>query len=134
MLVGCLALVEHFVLLAEEEDGGDDDDRVVVTSARKDESHEKAIGGVNDNGNSDNRNIGKKKNGKEGKGKEEKVVVGTVVDKSSAAEIRLRLAIVQFLNKFVSNFERVKLPMIEDAWLQLVKSADSVLSSKKVKA
>lgn len=128
MLVGCLALVEQFVLLAEE---GDKDEKgmVVASSGRRDENHDKAFDGVIGNGNNDNSNNGKKKNGK--KGKEEEVkVAGTVMDKSSAAEIRLRLVIVQFLNKFVSNFERVKLPMIEAAWLDLVESVDYALSLK----
>ncbi|KAG0289988.1 hypothetical protein BGZ96_006528 [Linnemannia gamsii] len=126
MLVGCLALIEHFVLLAEEEG---EKGTVVALSGRKDENHDKGFDSVNGNGIIDNSNNSKKKNGKMGKGEEEKVA-GTVVDKSSAAEIRLRLAIVQFLNKFVSNFERVKLPMIEAAWLDLVKSVDYALYSK----
>ncbi|KAG9064620.1 hypothetical protein KI688_002878 [Linnemannia hyalina] len=118
MLAGCLALVEHFVLLAE-----DVDMNVGVPSDRK----EKGVQGSDtlDKAN-DSNNIKNNKKDVE-KGGEEKVA-GSVGDKSSAAEIRLRLAMVNFLNKFVSNFERVKLPMIEAAWLDLVKSVNPVLT------
>lgn len=117
MLAGCLALVEHFVLLAE-----DVGMKVGVSSDRKEKGGQErnTLSKVN-YGN----NIKNNKNVK--KGGEEKAA-GSVVDKSSAAEIRLRLAMVNFLNKFVSNFERVKLPMIEAAWLDLVKSVYPVLS------
>ncbi|KAF9142091.1 Histone deacetylase hda1 [Mortierella sp. GBA39] len=112
MLAGCLALVEHFVLLAE-----DVDMNVGVPSDRKGQGSQGSdtLDKANDGNNIKNN---KKK---VEKGGEEKVA-GSVADKSLAAEIQLRLAMVNFLNKFVSNFERVKLPMIEAAWLDLVKS------------
>ncbi|KAF9290194.1 hypothetical protein BGZ88_007428 [Linnemannia elongata] len=118
MLAGCLALVEHFVLLAE-----DVDMRVGVPSDRKEKESQgsNTLDKVNGSNNIKNNNKSAKKGGEE-------KVAGSVVDKSSAAEIRLRLAIMNFLNKFVSNFERVKLPMIEAAWLDLVKVVDPILS------
>jgi hypothetical protein len=47
----------------------------------------------------------------------------TETDKSSSAdEILLRLKITTFVDKFVSNFDRVKLNMIEPVWEELVKT------------
>ncbi|KAF9925155.1 Histone deacetylase hda1 [Linnemannia zychae] len=54
----------------------------------------------------------------------DKIKIEKEAETSSAEEIQLRLAIVNFLNKFVSNFERVKLGMIEAAWLDLTKVVD----------
>ncbi|KAF8945650.1 hypothetical protein BGZ47_002256 [Haplosporangium gracile] len=122
MLAGCLALVEHFVILPEE----DVDMKVGVWSDRKKEGSQ----GNNTPDKvdiSDNRN-NSMKNGKKG---EEEKAAGVIVDKSSAVEIRLRLAIVNFLNKFVSNFERVKLPTIEAAWLDFVEAVEPILSKKQ---
>ncbi|KAI7829775.1 hypothetical protein BC939DRAFT_440552, partial [Gamsiella multidivaricata] len=51
---------------------------------------------------------------------------GSAVDKSSVAEIQLRLKITTFVDKFVSNFDRVKLSMIEPAWEDLQKNAQGL--------
>lgn len=118
MLAGCLALVEHFVLLAE-----DVGMKVNVSSDRKERGSQgsNTPDMVNDLSNIKNSKRNVKKGGEE-------KAAGSVVDKSSSAEIRLRLAMMNFLSKFVSNFERVKLPMIEAAWLELVKSVHPALS------
>ncbi|KAF9156308.1 hypothetical protein BG015_006153 [Linnemannia schmuckeri] len=124
MLAGCLALVEHFVILPED----DVDTKVGVWSDKKREGSP----GNNTNNTPDkvDGNNNSTNSRKYGKKREEEKTVGTVVDKSSAAEIRLRLAIVNLLNKFVSNFERVKLSTIEAAWQDFVKSIDPILAEK----
>ncbi|KAG0004261.1 hypothetical protein BGZ79_009845 [Entomortierella chlamydospora] len=50
-------------------------------------------------------------------------------DKSSAEEILLRLKITTFVDKFVSNFDRVKLNLIEPAWEELEKSVEALFES-----
>ncbi|KAF9129703.1 hypothetical protein BGW39_003893 [Mortierella sp. 14UC] len=121
MLAGCLALVERFVLV----EGRSWEDSGVV-------GYPRSSGKCNSNGSADKESV--KANGSNNKNKkDDSKVAGMVVDKSSVAEIHLRLATVNFLNKFVSNFERVKLPMIEAAWLDLVKAVDPLLSLKNDK-
>ncbi|ORZ27296.1 hypothetical protein BCR41DRAFT_392621 [Lobosporangium transversale] len=48
-------------------------------------------------------------------------------DKSSLSEIQLRLRITMFIDKFVSNFDRVKLNMIEPAWEDLTNYIEMLL-------
>jgi len=122
MLAGCLAMVEHFVLVRgppvslEMKHGAQllplPCSAVVAENGRATTKGKVASKG----------NVYSSSNNRGGDG-----AVGTegpMVDRSSAAEIRLRLAIVNFLNKFVSNFERVKLPTIEAAWEDLLKTVD----------
>ncbi|KAI8605302.1 hypothetical protein EDD21DRAFT_440472 [Dissophora ornata] len=45
-----------------------------------------------------------------------------LIDRSSSAEIQLRLKLTTFVDKFVSNFDRAKLSMIEPAWEDLLKN------------
>ncbi|KAF9906726.1 hypothetical protein EC991_000318 [Linnemannia zychae] len=115
MLAGCLALVERFVLVE-----GQSLEKSGSVGCTRNSSNSNGKGET-DSDNSEPSGIGNKNKNKD------KKASGTVLDRSSVAEIQLRLAMVNFLNKFVSNFERVKLPMIEAAWLDLVKAVSPLL-------
>ncbi|KAF9958802.1 hypothetical protein BGZ72_010864 [Mortierella alpina] len=59
---------------------------------------------------------------------------GTPADRSAAAEIRLRSKLTTFVDKFVSNFDRVKLTLIESAWEDLLRGVDAVGEEKFTRA
>ncbi|KAF9089222.1 hypothetical protein BGX23_006842 [Mortierella sp. AD031] len=134
MLAGCLALVEHFVLAGgstsfQTGNGSNVAEIAGVQSLSLSDNTGTPSPPTTSEGNktpNKGRNIESPRNRSETPPRT--MENSGAVDKSSAAEIRLRLAMVNFLNKFVSNFERVKLPMIEAAWFDLLKSVEPLLS------
>ncbi|KAF9094123.1 Histone deacetylase hda1 [Mortierella sp. AM989] len=115
MLIGCLAVVEHFVLTPPQRtpalsllDG---------SSAEGGERLEAKLEGlsISASGKTSPSTLGLGNNSS-----------GGATDKSSADEIMLRLKISTFIDKFVSNFDRVKLSSIEPAWEELAKCIEAL--------
>ncbi|KAF9356547.1 hypothetical protein BGX34_009868 [Mortierella sp. NVP85] len=111
MLKGCLVLVEHFVLNPTYPPGRallpDTGVRIVPDMANANETSD---------------SIDRKEPTRMPSN-----AAKTETDKSSSAdEILLRLKITTFVDKFVSNFDRVKLNMIEPVWEELVKTVAAV--------
>ncbi|KAF9343991.1 hypothetical protein BGX26_004942 [Mortierella sp. AD094] len=121
-LIGCLAIVEQSVLTPTKIAPALSQLDVLSVVEREDSSV--STGGVEvklrelsiSAGTSDKSNSGISSTG--------------ATDKSSAEEILLRLKITTFVDKFVSNFDRVKLNLIEPAWEELEKSAEVLLEGR----
>ncbi|KAF9186491.1 hypothetical protein BGZ50_002423 [Haplosporangium sp. Z 11] len=104
MLVGSLALIEHFVLAIPDEEAISKSshlyDTAIPSPPTPVSSACASTSGINSN--------------------------TAEADKSTAAEIQLRSRISMFVEKFVSNFDRGKINMIEPAWEDLLKSVEAL--------
>ncbi|KAF9204488.1 hypothetical protein BGZ49_005243 [Haplosporangium sp. Z 27] len=105
MLIGCLAIVERVVLIQDENLKVNFSGSTEGIEARLEEKGSFRDGRIN----GDN---------------------ASVVDKSSKEEIMLRLKITTFVDKFISNFDSVKLNLIEPAWKELENSVELLLEGK----
>ncbi|KAF9289712.1 hypothetical protein BGZ68_008794 [Mortierella alpina] len=114
MLAGCLALVEHFLLRMPETSK-------VSSSPTSEESKPRTPVAVSAEPSSLEASSSSSPSTPIPTYSDKS---GTSTEGSTAAEIRLRSKLTTFVDKFVSNFDRVKLTLIEPAWKDLLKGVD----------
>ncbi|KAG0264438.1 hypothetical protein BG011_006797 [Mortierella polycephala] len=117
MLAGCLALIEHFVLAIPDEEA-------ILRS-----SHSYSAGAASTPTPSSSSSSSPSPSPSPSPSTSGINSNTIAADMSTATEIQLRSRISMFVEKFVSNFDRGKMNMIEPVWEDLLKSVE-VLEAK----